>query len=289
MWLKLDQANSTSEEDVEAHHRAVVGTAIDRALPMPWRVELPYSLESAHAGFCCDGGRFVFAGGAAPSQSDRAHAVDTNGEVLPAATAERVWPGAFLLATYLHEARLCGTMGSVIELGAGLGLPGLAAWAGGAREVVLTDLEENLTLLASSCEQNGATDVRCEAVDWTLPLPDRLARTRGREPWEYIIAADCVFWERLFVPLLQTLGLMVRGDDRTVVLLTITNRLDRAERFSAAALAEGWTLERLHVHRAVIKTPTFEHTWLYRLRRRGPSTRDDSAKRVSERVETRVC
>ena len=93
-----------------------------------------------------------------------------------------------------------------------------------------------------------------------------------------MLAADCVFWPALFVPLLRTLTSLhaaaahlptppagatafagaARGPR---FLLTVTERLGRAEVFRAQATAEGWVLEELRCG------VSFPHTRLYEARR----------------------
>ena len=100
---------------------------------------------------------------------------------------------------------------SVLELGAGSSLPGLAAYAHGAAHVALTDLEENLPLLRHAISRNGADDrAAAHALDWCAPPPPALAARR----WDVVLAADCVFWPSLFAPLLATLGAL--ADEATL-------------------------------------------------------------------------
>ena len=63
-----------------------------------WRFETPYT-DLTHPGFCCTGGRFL----AIPMADAAPRRLDEDGEVAPELTAERVWPGAFLLASYLQQ------------------------------------------------------------------------------------------------------------------------------------------------------------------------------------------
>ena len=103
----------------------------------------------------------------------------------------------------------------------------------------------------------------------------KLTRTiRSRAP---CAQADCVFWEKLFAPLLDTLAALVHastaaaavgavgavGGPPPTVLLTVTRRLDRAEQFAAMASARGWEMEEVRVAGA---PSSFEHTRLLRLR-----------------------
>lgn len=206
----------------------------------------------------------------------------------PEATAHKVWPGAYLLASYLSQPEVAVLVAGarVVELGAGSGVPGLAAWAAGA-EVVLTDLEENLDIIERAVDANYARgSVRTAALDWCSPLPHALIPSSDRR-WDIVLAADCVFWTRLFSPLLNTLSALTDpvpsaigslsatdGDGRDclplhecsvltapLVLVTVTRRVGRAETFAQLARDSGWELEQLRCE------VSFPHTELWRLSR----------------------
>ena len=262
----LDQDDDASS----ASHSGVGG----QALPTPWRFETPYT-EQPHPGFCCAGGVFLSVPGAhlpAASGASPERRLGADGEVAPESTAERVWPGAYLLASYLQQPSVASTLSGarVIELGAGLGIPGLAAWVRGAAQVTLTDLEENLPRLRQAVTANLADGpVEVHALDWNAPLPCSL-----EAHWDLILAADCVYWTGLFKPLLQTLRSLCAAAQRHAsaqetprprpqVLITVTSRLDRAETFAAMAAEAGWVAEELLVPDT---PPSFLHTKLLRLK-----------------------
>ncbi|KAJ7344856.1 hypothetical protein JRQ81_000806 [Phrynocephalus forsythii] len=90
---------------------------------------------------------------------------------------------------------------SALELGAGTGLVGLMAAALGAH-VTVTDLEEAQDLLAMNIECNRNLirgSIRAKVLKWGedatafLPAPD------------YILMADCIYYEESLEPLLRTL------------------------------------------------------------------------------------
>ena len=78
-----------------------------------------------------------------------------------------VWDAAVVLAQYVQSLGAALRGAAVVELGAGTGLPGLAAARLGAR-VTLTDRERALPLLRMNAEAN-ALDVAVEALEWGVP------------------------------------------------------------------------------------------------------------------------
>lgn len=104
-----------------------------------------------------------------------------------------LWPAALALA---HEiaTRAAEFRGrSVLELGAGTGLPGLVAAGAGAR-VVQTDRHElALAIGRLNAERNGATGIEYRAADW--------------EAWDdpawydWVIGSDILYGESLHAPL----------------------------------------------------------------------------------------
>ena len=249
---------TTDEDDAEIAEDLPSAAALDAALPLPWKYELPYHDEPHDAFYI--GGRLLWVRHEDVEEASarrrqgfdgRADAAD---DVMPGSTAWRCWPSSYCLATALGAADVNGK--SVLELGAGSSLPGLAAYAHGAAHVALTDLEENLPLLRHAIARNGADDrAAAHALDWCAPPPPALAARR----WDVVLAADCVFWPQLFAPLLATLAAL--ADEDTLVLLAVTSRLGRDAAFRGDAERAGWTFERWEAGRA------FPNTAIWRLRK----------------------
>lgn len=158
--------------------------------------------------------------------------VAADGDVEPAYTASKLWPAAYELARYLVQRPHIVNGKNVVELGAGLGFAGIAAAKVGAH-VVATDLSENLPLLRDHFDANDVL-ATCEPLDWTDPTSSPVA-TGAR--YDVILAADCVFWPRLFEPLIDTLDVLAAP----LVLIAVTNRLDRTALFLGALDRRGWT------------------------------------------------
>jgi 2-polyprenyl-3-methyl-5-hydroxy-6-metoxy-1,4-benzoquinol methylase len=96
----------------------------------------------------------------------------------------KLWPAALLLARFV--AGLAPKPGALmLELGAGLGLVGLAAAAHGHR-VIVSDIDVRaLELAQASARHNGLDGVSFTAFDWERPCLDR--------PFEMIVAAEVLY------------------------------------------------------------------------------------------------
>ncbi|XP_069495076.1 protein N-lysine methyltransferase METTL21D isoform X2 [Ambystoma mexicanum] len=136
-----------------------------------------------------------------------------------------VWDAALVLAKFLEtEAFYNADSGhafrgrSVLELGAGTGAVGLVAAVLGAN-VTITDLEDVQDLLKINIENNkhlitGSVDAKVlkwgENVSEFLPAPD------------YILIADCIYYEQSLEPMLKTLKELTGPD--TIILCCYEQR-----------------------------------------------------------------
>jgi predicted nicotinamide N-methyase len=111
-----------------------------------------------------------------------------------------LWPSAIGLARFLLERTPPGLAGaSVLELGAGLGLGGIAAALAGAREVTFTDyFPEALAAATHNAKRNGVRSFDVRVLDWRAPvLPRR---------YPVVIGSDLLYEERSRAPLVETLA-----------------------------------------------------------------------------------
>ena len=87
----------------------------------------------------------------------------------------------------------------VLELGAGLGLPSLAAALRGAR-VLATDWADDAVALLRANAKRNSIRLRVKRVRWDVP--DVLLR---EAPWELVLGADVLYEERNAVQLQELL------------------------------------------------------------------------------------
>jgi predicted nicotinamide N-methyase len=87
----------------------------------------------------------------------------------------------------------------VLELGAGLGLPSLAAALRGAK-VLATDWAEDAVALLRANARRNSIRLRVKRVRWDAPAP-----IRREAPWELVLGADLLYEERNAAQLLELL------------------------------------------------------------------------------------
>ena len=105
-----------------------------------------------------------------------------------------LWPSAVALATHLLKGPLLKGR-QVLEIGCGLGLPGIAAGMRGA-DVTFTDyLEEPLSFAKQNWKQNVDREATFQLLDWRNPPPGLQA--------EIILASDVAYEQKAFEPLLN--------------------------------------------------------------------------------------
>lgn len=127
---------------------------------------------------------------------------------------------------------------TVLELGCGLGLVGIGAAAAGAR-VVMTDYEPDAVAFArynvernlSGAQARGTVTV--QLMDWRSP--------EAGGPYHWILGADVAYERRNFLPLLQTVDMLLAENG-----IAVFTDPDRSTGADFARLAEecGFVLRR---------------------------------------------
>jgi predicted nicotinamide N-methyase len=108
-----------------------------------------------------------------------------------------LWPSGVALAAVVAGLDVRGQR--VLELGAGLGLPSLAAALGGA-EVLATDWADDAVELLRANAARNRIELRAERVRWDEPV----LLLRGA-PWDVVLGADLLYEDRNAAQLLELL------------------------------------------------------------------------------------
>jgi len=123
----------------------------------------------------------------------------------------QLWPAGMVLARYMLKYHGSGSLHgkSIIEIGAGGGLVGLAVALGcevdKEQKIYITDQIPMLALMQRNISLNHLEEkVVAEVYDWGTPPPSSLG-PHGTEHPDVVLAADCVYFEPTFPLLLQTL------------------------------------------------------------------------------------
>lgn len=133
-------------------------------------------------------------------------------------TGLTIWDGSTVLAKYLEHQAIALELSrqTVLELGAGTGVVGLAASAAGARFVYLSDLHYTLHNTEENIRRNAGVlrgPVEAFELDWFKPrLPPPCARQDGNEgSVSLVLGADIVWISELIPPLVKTLAYLCRA------------------------------------------------------------------------------
>ncbi|CAD5124134.1 DgyrCDS12435 [Dimorphilus gyrociliatus] len=136
-----------------------------------------------------------------------------------------LWDSAIVLGEYLHKNPDLVRNKSIIEVGAGTGLPGMIACRLDAAEVVLTDRSLALDSLKKNVEVNSLNEsiISVRELEWGVNLKDY------DNHYDLIIAADIIYIEETFEKLLETLRHL--SSQKNFILLTCKIRYQRDEKF----------------------------------------------------------
>lgn len=155
-----------------------------------------------------------------------------------------LWPAAIGLSQYLIEFDIIKDIKNVIEIGCGLGLPGIIAGKLGAK-VILTDyLEDALRFTKKNWEINsplksapseGFSQARFEVMDWRDPNPAFAA--------DLVLASDITYEKRFFEFLPNAFRTLCKPGGSIIV--SDPNR-EVAQDFFQNITKEGFGVNKIH-------------------------------------------
>ncbi|TMW64548.1 hypothetical protein Poli38472_011428 [Pythium oligandrum] len=159
-------------------------------------------------------------------------------------------------------ARADNTMG-VIELGAGIGVPGMAARIAGARHVVITEQDDLLELMHRNLADNASVlrigDVFPEAkhgaiharpLSWGTKETTAYLDKHADEPVDVILSCDCIYeplYGKSWKELAETMELLCVKYPHALVMMCVERRnedgIDKFLSFVETNTQLQWTLE----------------------------------------------
>ncbi|KAG7504768.1 hypothetical protein JOB18_016546 [Solea senegalensis] len=164
-------------------------------------------------------------------------------EVLDPQYGMYVWPCAVVLARYLWTQREELTHKSVLELGAGVSLPGVVAALCGA-QVILSDNARIPLCLENcrrSCEVNGLSDVVVIGLTWGEISPDLVLLPK----LDIILGSDVFYEPQDFEDVLVTVAFLLRKNPSAQFWTTYQ---ERSADWSIEVLLHRWQLQCVEVH-----------------------------------------
>ncbi|XP_037545097.1 methyltransferase-like protein 23 [Nematolebias whitei] len=163
-------------------------------------------------------------------------------EVLDPQHGMHVWPCAVVLAQYLWTRRAELTGRTVLELGAGVSLPGVVAARCGA-QVILSDRSDEPRCLENcrrSCEANGLQDVRVLALTWGDVSPDLILLPE----LDVVLGSDVFYDPEDFEDVLVTFLCLLRKNPKAQFWTTYQVR---SADWSIQVLLHRWNLNCVEV------------------------------------------
>ncbi|XP_053194143.1 methyltransferase-like protein 23 [Scomber japonicus] len=163
-------------------------------------------------------------------------------EVLDPQYGMYVWPCAVVLAQYLWSRREELRDKTVLELGAGVSLPGVVA-ASCSATVILSDDANRPPCLQNcrrSCEANGLSDVRVVGLTWGEVSPDLVLLPKV----DIILGSDVFYEPDDFEDVLVTVAFLLRKNPTAQFWTTYQ---ERSADWSIHSLLHRWKLNCVDV------------------------------------------
>lgn len=198
----------------------------------------------------CDHGIFVYADETAtrrenphceiehiPESSQLLAPIDPEGGVVALA----VWPGAIDLVSRLFVSHMHFSNKEILELGCGIGLPGIAlSKFMNPQKVVLTDRESARVAVEGSIAANQQQD-RCvfESFDWGSC--DDLEKFSTRK-FDFVIGSEIVYAEEQ-APLINALLAVTNASSTTRLILSYRNRSEEDENYFNSEILKNFKIE----------------------------------------------
>ncbi|KAL3053171.1 hypothetical protein OYC64_005663 [Pagothenia borchgrevinki] len=163
-------------------------------------------------------------------------------EVLDPHYGMYVWPCAVVLAQYLWSQRQELRDKTVLELGAGVSLPGVVAARCGAKVILSDNAEKPLCLenCRRSCAANGLHDISVLPLTWGEVSPELTQLPQ----LDIILGSDVFYEPRDFEDVLLTIAYLLRKNPRAQFWTTYQ---ERSADWSIEVLLNRWKMSCVDV------------------------------------------
>ncbi|ETV75717.1 hypothetical protein H257_10098 [Aphanomyces astaci] len=136
-----------------------------------------------------------------------------------------VWDAAVVLANHLlNDVRLESLR--VLELGAGIGVPGMVASILGAKHVVITEQPELVPLLRTNIRRNFPNGgVTATALSWGVAATNAFCDSFGA--FDVVLSCDCIYqplYGESWCALAVTMDVLCKRNPACVVLVSVERR-----------------------------------------------------------------
>lgn len=147
-----------------------------------------------------------------------------------------VWPCATVLTDFLVSQRsFLSTRPTLLELGSGVGLPGIVASKLGAKVIFSDKFDGTLELCRQNCLANHLVDFEVIQLPWGEPeLPELPINI------DWLIGADCFYDPSVFEDLLYTVSRLLALNPKAVFYFTYQLR---SANWSIKHLLDKWRLQ----------------------------------------------
>ncbi|CAI5446973.1 unnamed protein product [Caenorhabditis angaria] len=152
-----------------------------------------------------------------------------------------VWDSALMATYYFIKNHRKWQEKTVLELGSGTGICGIALAALGAQKVIASDLENQINLLNRNIKANNLSNIESRALDWTKDAPPRNL--------DLLLAVDCIYYLSSIFPLIDFL----KNSDAKEILI-VSEKRDIGE----ASRAQNLFFEKIEEFFNVINVPKCE-------------------------------
>ncbi|CAG9538842.1 unnamed protein product [Cercopithifilaria johnstoni] len=148
-----------------------------------------------------------------------------------------IWDSGIALARYISEHPELVANRTVLELGAGLGLPSIISSYQDTKLIHITDKASALDLLEENIRQNANNDcdIKIFALDWNVDQPP--------QKYQVILGADLIYIGITFEPLLKLFR--DASDHDAVIYLSSKIRYQRDQDFHSQFLREQFDVREI--------------------------------------------